>query len=930
MRNVDRCEWRRGALWLASLLLLVPKAGLAVVQTTSVQGIVYRADGTVAQGTMLVSWPAFTAADGSTIAAGTTTATIAPDGSVNLALTPNAGANPAGTYYTVVYHLNDGTVEKEYWVVPQAATATIAEMRARVVPAAVARQTVSQQYVDASISALQGTLTGSYLQLKGGSMSGALNLASDPTSSIQAATKEYVDAHAGAQLPQAQNVIAGRGDGGAVSLAEKGVTVTGSNGTVAWDEDLNAGIYDPRDPRWAGGIYGPNPAAAAQAMSNQMACDLAMGKVTQAVAKWPQGTFYLDQLQIAPGSSWEGASGATGGTTWHSLYNNHQLAVAPAGMTLTCSDGNSHTDGAGGTRVSHFTLQGCAQGGCTNAPGDSSPINSANVGLEMTSTGGAVEYINANAFQGYGIRVDGQDSKAFRLYGGASGGNLEWFYYGGYKGVTESPLSTEVNTVTTGSTGSVALSWPAVTGATGYVVYRGTTSGNECTFYLTSTNSFADTGAAGAGVCATAPNISNSLSAPTGVTATPSTSGGTLAADTYYYVVTATQADGWHGSMEIVGVDAMADWVESYGMFDAPTIYSNHHLADILFQGGNNLLNHAWPQRGQVGISIPYGGGGGEVVENARVDFANQEGILASDTNVAVYNSLIGSSCFSANSATFNNGICDQLLIANGGAHVDGVQFYIYSGFGQTFETADIQVVNNGAPSFVTNTNGVSQLVSPNGLALRGGVFSPSSTLITSVTGPIPNVDGLTNIVPSDSSPITYTGFGHLNTGQTLYVLGGDANVTLGNSVFLETCTGQNLNLGNYANQYLEFVATASYGLFGFPLQAIQVCNTPATVASSETVTYSATPTFSAATRASIITLAGNVTTFTLAAGSDGQEKTLTFCQDATGGFTVAAPANVRGFFTVGTTASRCSSQHFTYSAAQSAWLADSPGVTSE
>jgi hypothetical protein len=409
---------------VAGLLLLVPMAGFAV-ETTAIQGIVYRADGTVAQGTMLVSWPAFTAADGSTIAAGTTTATIAPDGSVNLALTPNAGANPAGTYYTVVYHMNDGTVVKEYWVVPQTATAAISQLRARVVPAAVAQQTVSQQYVDASISALQGSLPGSYLQLKGGTMGGALKLAGDPTDALEAATKEYVDAHAGSQLPQTQNVIAGRGDGGAVSLPEKGVTVSGTNGSLAWDDDLKAGIYDPRDPRWAGGINGPTPAAAAQAMSNQMACDLAMGVVRNAVAKWPQGRFYLNELVIAPGSSWEGAANSTGGTIWQSQYNNHPMAQAPPSMMVTCSDGQQHTDNLGGTRVTRFTLEGCAQGSCTNAPGDAASYGGGgrlNTGLQMSSTAGIVEYVTANAFGGYGIRVDGQDSKAFHLDGGATGG----------------------------------------------------------------------------------------------------------------------------------------------------------------------------------------------------------------------------------------------------------------------------------------------------------------------------------------------------------------------------------------------------------------------------------------------------------------------------------------------------------------------------
>jgi hypothetical protein len=105
---------------------------------------------------------------------------------------------------------------------------------------------------------------------------------------------------------------------------------------------------------------------------------------------------------------------------------------------------------------------------------------------------------------------------------------------------------------------------------------------------------------------------------------------------------------------------------------------------------------------------------------------------------------------------------------------------------------------------------------------------------------------------------------------------------------------------------------------------------TPALVASSEIVTFSSTPTFSVATRASIITLTAGVSSFTLAAGANGQEKTLTFCQNGTGGFTVVPPANVRGFFTVGTTANKCSSQHFTYFVGQTAWLADSAGVINE
>jgi lysophospholipase L1-like esterase len=99
---------------------------------------------------------------------------------------------------------------------------------------------------------------------------------------------------------------------------------------------------------------------------------------------------------------------------------------------------------------------------------------------------------------------------------------------------------------------------------------------------------------------------------------------------------------------------------------------------------------------------------------------------------------------------------------------------------------------------------------------------------------------------------------------------------------------------------------------------------------SSETVPYSATPTFSITVRASIMSLTGNVSSFTLAAGIDGQEKTLCFVQDATGSHTVAGPSNVKGLFTVGSTASKTSCQHFTYNAALAAWYADSAGVTNQ
>ncbi len=917
-------------LWLtglAFLFWLIPMRALAI-QTTNVQGTVYRADGTVAQGTMLVSWPGFTAADGSAVAAGNMTVAIAPDGSVNMTLAPNAGANPQGSYYTVVYHMSDGTVQKEYWVVPQGPTATISELRARVVPAAVAQQSVTQQYVDNATASINSALD-SKLPLVGGALTGPLTLAADPASAMQAATKEYVDAHAGSQLPQSQSVLAGKGDGSAVSMLEKGVNISGTNGMVAWDEDLKAGVYDPRDPRWAGGIYGPTPAAAAQAMSNQMACDLAMGVVAHARAKWPQGNFNIDQLLIAPGSTWEGTANATGGTHWHSMYANRQMAQAPASMTVTCSDGNSHTDSNGGTHVAHFTLQGCSTGGCSNAPGDTGNyINGGpgSTGIEMSNGASTIEYVYAEYFGGYGIRVDGQDAKAFHntVYS-----NDEWYYFGHYKGVGESLTSPETSVTTIGTTGLVTLNWTAVPGANGYVVYRGTSSGNESVFYMTTTNSFTDVGAANTAWAPLGFSFLTTVAAPGTITPTASSTGGTLAAGTYYYTVTAYTNDAWHGSAEFAGTDNMADWLEAYGLFDAATSYTYHHLADILGGGGYSHFDHFWPQLGLVGIAQPYGAGMSDTYENVRIDFARLEGFWTDDQNIVVNGGLIDGSCTSSNAPALNDGnglpqeagTCDQLFAGGLGDRVFNLQFSQNGGFGASYQTGDYAILSGAA-------FGVSGNPQPpkGGLGvLSGYYFQPATTALTNVTGPAPSVTGLWQINPTDSSPISYTGFNNIQLGQDFYVAGGNVNVTLlNNPPYLVTCTGQNINLGNVRG-YLHFQALVSSYVF-----ASQVCDNAPTVGSSETVTFSATPTFSLATRASIITLTANITSFTLPAGADGQEKTLSFCQNATGGFTVAPPANVHGFFTVGTTASKCSAQHFTYSAGQTAWLADSPGVTNE
>ena len=92
---------------LISLLLAARLAHATGPATTTVSDIVYRADSSPAAGNLEISWPAFVTSDNKSVAAGSMQLAIGAGGTVTVALVPNAGANPAGTYYKVVYQLTE-------------------------------------------------------------------------------------------------------------------------------------------------------------------------------------------------------------------------------------------------------------------------------------------------------------------------------------------------------------------------------------------------------------------------------------------------------------------------------------------------------------------------------------------------------------------------------------------------------------------------------------------------------------------------------------------------------------------------------------------------------------------------------------------------------------------------------------------------------
>ena len=194
------------AVWLLAMGLAgAAVAGAQAVSTTTVEGTVYLANGQPGAGTLAISWPAFVTAAGQAVAADSTTVTIATDGFVSVNLAPNVGATPAGEYYTAVYYMSDGSTSTQYWVVPAAAQASLAQVQAQVMPAAQAVQAVSKAYVDQAITELSETL----LMANGGTLSGPLYLSGDPTQPLQAADKHYVDVQVATAVPIAGGNMTG-------------------------------------------------------------------------------------------------------------------------------------------------------------------------------------------------------------------------------------------------------------------------------------------------------------------------------------------------------------------------------------------------------------------------------------------------------------------------------------------------------------------------------------------------------------------------------------------------------------------------------------------------------------------------------------------------------------------------------------------------
>lgn len=116
--------------------------------------------------------------------------------------------------------------------------------------------------------------------------------------------------------------------------------------------------------------------------------------------------------------------------------------------------------------------------------------------------------------------------------GGTLASNTYYYKITALDAAGETVGSTEVSATTTGTTSSVALTWTAVSGATSYKIYKGTTSNGENAYFTSGTASFTDTGTAG--IAGTVPGSNTTIIA--GTLVQPSGGVGSKLAVMYYHI----------------------------------------------------------------------------------------------------------------------------------------------------------------------------------------------------------------------------------------------------------------------------------------------------------------------------------------------------------------------------------------------------------
>jgi hypothetical protein len=184
---------RRLLVFVWAALLVGATGAKAEPVKTLVQDTLYRADGSAGVGNITIRWNGFSTSAGEAVAAGEMTVATDANGGISIPLIPNTGSNPSGTYYKVMIKLSDGTISEEQWVVPVATSATLAAIRAKVVPQAVAAQFVSLDYLNSALNKISTSMPVPQVNTDWNSTSGVSQILNKPALAAVASSGNYRD-----------------------------------------------------------------------------------------------------------------------------------------------------------------------------------------------------------------------------------------------------------------------------------------------------------------------------------------------------------------------------------------------------------------------------------------------------------------------------------------------------------------------------------------------------------------------------------------------------------------------------------------------------------------------------------------------------------------------------------------------------------------